>query len=314
MKILVTGGTGMLGGAVAAEPTHHELIMVGSGDADLTDAKQAMSIITDTNPDAILHLAAKVGGVKGNMDNMANFYEDNTLINLNVLRSARLHSLARDKHIKLLSVLSTCIYPDQVQYPLTVQQIHNGPPHDSNFGYAYAKRMLDVHARAVKEQYGLQWMSAVPNNIYGQYDNFSLKSSHVVPALIRKIYEGKNKNKKVVLWGDGSALREFTYSRDVGNILLWMIDNYHSSVPLNIGNTEEYTMSEVASIICDIIGYSYDDILWDATKPSGQLRKPSDNTTFLNEHKDFKYTPLTRGLILTCEWFIEQYPNLRGVL
>jgi len=313
MKVLVTGGTGMIGRALAGVPTSHELVLVGSRDADLTDASQTMSMLDDMKPDAILHLAAKVGGVKGNMDNMADFYEDNTLINLNVLRSARLYSLSCSKPIKVLSVLSTCIYPDQAQYPLTVGQIHDGPPHDSNFGYAYSKRMLDIHTRAVERQYDLKWVSAVPNNIYGEYDNFSLDNSHVIPALIRKIYEGKVKNNQVLLWGDGSALREFTYSRDVADILLWMMDNYHSSTPLNIGSTQEHTIAEVASCICDIMDYCYDDIVWDITKPTGQPRKPSDNSKFLRERKNFSYTPFKEGLRLTCKWFEEEYPNLRGV-
>lgn len=313
MKVLITGGTGMVGMAFNSLKTEHELVLVGSKDANLTSPAEAIELLREIDPDCIVHLAAKVGGVKGNMDNMADFYEENTLINVNVLRSARLLSLEKKKDIKLVSLLSTCIYPDKVNYPLTVDQIHDGPPHESNFGYAYAKRMLDIHAKAVAKQYGLRWVSAVPNNIYGEYDNFSLEDSHVIPAIIRKVYEGKKSGKPIILWGNGTALREFTYSKDIAESLIWMVDNYESQVPLNIGNTREYTIADVARQVCSILDYPFSNIEWDVTKPTGQLKKPSDNSEFLKICNNFDYTELKDGLEKTCRWFCEQYPNVRGV-
>ncbi len=317
MKILITGGSGMVGSAFNRINTQdHFFALLSSQDADLRNSYAAGAAMHDWEPDAIIHLAAKVGGVKGNMERVAEFFEDNILINTNVLKEARHYSERRiaagKPPVKVLSLLSTCIYPDDVQYPLTTDQIHNGPPHPSNFGYAYAKRMLDVHTRAIAQQFDMHWITAVPNNIFGENDNFSLEHSHVVPALIRKIYDAKLTGNPVILWGDGTALREFTYSTDIANILLWMVQNYNDPEPMNIGNHVQHCIKDVAELICNILDYPYDAILWDTDQPTGQLKKPSDNSKFL-QMNDFKYTTLYDGLKKTCDWYIANYPRVRGV-
>ena len=308
MKVLVTGGTGMLGSAFKRAKTSHQIISVGSKDYDLRDQRAASYMISDHTPDAIIHLAARVGGVKGNTDYVANFYHDNILINTNVLDAAQSFGVP-----KVLSLLSTCIYPDQCTYPLTENQIHSGAPHVSNFGYAYAKRMLDVHSKAIRQQYGLKYITAVPNNLYGPNDNFDLDNGHVIPAIIRKSNEAKQLGKEMVLWGSGRPLREFTYSLDIAEILLFLIENYDDPEPINIGNTSEVSIHDVANMICQEIGYG-DDILWDFSKPEGQHRKPSDNSKLLQlGWKKENYTPLYRGIKMTCRWFLKNYPNVRGV-
>ena len=231
MKILITGGTGMVGSAFQKVKTDHELIRVGSSQYDLTSASETWSMFEDIGPDAVIHLAAKVGGVKGNTDHVADFFFENTMINTNVLQTAK-----EFKVQKLVSLLSTCIYPDKVTYPLTEDKIHCGEPHRSNFGYAYAKRMLEVQSRAIRQQYGLNYVTAVPNNIYGKNDNFDLANGHVVPAIIRKIHESNINGNTPTFWGTGRPLREFTYSVDIARILLWMVENYNSPSPINIGN------------------------------------------------------------------------------
>ena len=150
---------------------------------------------------------------------------------------------AKNQNInKVVSLLSTCIYPDSPTYPLTEDQIHNGEPHQSNFGYAYAKRMLEVHSRAIRQQYGLNYVTAVPNNLYGENDNFDLNSGHVIPAIIRKVYEAKQNGNQAKFWGTGRPMREFTYSRDIAKILLWMVENYSSPIPLNIGSPADISI------------------------------------------------------------------------
>ena len=144
-----------------------------------------------------------------------------------------------------MSLLSTCVYPDApyITYPLTEAQLHLGPPHVSNFGYAYAKRAVDVMSRAYRQQYGCNFITAIPNNLYGENDNFHLEDSHVIPALIRKIWEAKINNKKnVKCWGDGTPLREFTYSKDIARILIFLLENYNEPGPINIGSTNEYSI------------------------------------------------------------------------
>ena len=306
-KILITGGTGMVGSAFKAIKTNHELILVGSSDYDLKITDQVKTMLKRVNPDAIIHLAAKVGGVKGNKDYISDFFYDNILINTNLLNEARIAKIK-----KVVSLLSTCIYPDKPIYPLTEDQIHNGEPHQSNFGYAYAKRMLEVQSRAIRMQYGLNYTTAVPNNIYGEFDNFDLENGHVIPAIIRKIWEAKHKNKTPTCWGSGNPLREFTYSKDIARALMLILENYDDALPVNIGCTGESSIKEIVHKICKLLNYD-GEINWDIEKPEGQYRKPSLNKKFLKTFNDFKYTSLDDGLKKTCEWFSLNYPNIRGM-
>lgn len=307
-RILVTGGTGMVGSAFR----RHEpfgVIRVGSSDCDLTDFTETMSLLHEHRPDAVIHLAAKVGGVKGNYDFVGDFFRENTMINTNVLEACRLYGVP-----KVVSLLSTCIYPDKPSYPLTEDQIHAGEPHFSNFGYAYAKRMIEVQSRAYRQQYNCNFVTAVPNNIFGENDNFDLENSHVVPAIIRKVFEAKKNNSpEVILWGDGSPLREFTYSHDIADALMYILRNYDDVMPINIGNTYEVSILEMAEMIVKIIGYG-GELVWDASMPAGQLQKPSSNQRFVSMGWDRAfYTPITSALQATCTWFEKNYPNVRGI-
>jgi GDP-L-fucose synthase len=307
MKILITGGTGMVGASFKNLKTSHDLVLVGSSDYDLRKASECKNMINDIKPDSIIHLAAKVGGVKSNSIYMSDFFYDNVAINSNVLECSR-----KFKIKKVLSLLSTCIYPNNVNYPLTENQIHFGEPHQSNFGYAYAKRMLDVHSRAIRKQYGLNYITAVPNNIYGQNDNFDLENGHVIPAIIRKIYESKESGIPPVFWGSGKPLREFTYSQDIASALMFLIENYNCEKPINIGNTKEYSIKEIVKIVSNFLNYR-GEVIWDDSMPEGQFKKPSSNKNFLKINPDFKYTSLKSGLKETCSWFIKNYPSVRGV-
>ena len=181
-KVLVTGGTGMLGSAFHEILPGTQMVLVGSNDYNLTNYDAALRMMQDHRPDAVIHLAAHVGGVGGNTSYVADFYSDNIRINTNVLDAAHTHNIK-----KVVSLLSTCVYPDSVQYPLTENQLHTGAPHPSNFGYAYAKRMLDVQSKAYRQQHGHNFITAIPNNMFGENDNFDLENGHVVPAIIRKV-------------------------------------------------------------------------------------------------------------------------------
>lgn len=305
----MTGGTGMVGSAFLKTKRDHEIILVGSSDANLTSFSSTVRLLESTKPDSVIHLAARVGGVKSNTAYVADFYLQNTLINTNVLNACHENDIQ-----KVVSLLSTCVYPDKAKYPLTEDQIQQGPPHSSNFGYAYSKRMLDVHSRALRQQYGRNYICAVPNNLYGPGDNFHLEDSHVIPAMIRKIWEAKENGGEVVLWGDGSPLREFTFSKDIADILLFLLEEYNDPEPCNIGCTGEYAISDIAKMICNNLDYDYNKIVWDTSKPMGQLRKPSDNSKLRNTGYDLNsYTALDSGLRETCNWFTENYPNVRGI-
>jgi GDP-L-fucose synthase len=307
---LITGGNGLLGNAfkkilpAALYPTSKEL--------NLRNQKDVATYLTNPDIKTVIHLAAKVGGVKANTDYMSDFYQVNTEINNNIISSCVFKDIP-----KLVCCLSTCIYPDEkyITYPLTEEQLHLGPPHSSNYGYAYAKRMVDIQLQTVRQQYGNQYLSVIPNNLYGEHDNFDLENSHVIPALIRKIWEAKITNKPYFeIWGDGEIYREFTYSNDIAKIILFCLENYKSSEPINIGNTEEYLLKDVIKIIKNNLDYS-GEIVFDNTKPKGQFKKPTSNKKLLDlgwNKQD--YTPLENGLKNTCEWFIKTYPNVRGIL
>ena len=202
--ILITGSSGLLGNEIVS--LCNSELGITSKDCDLTKSNHAILALKDEQVSTVIHCAARVGGVKANTDYVADFFDENIKMNINVLNACK------ERNFKLVSVLSTCIYPDApyVKYPLTEEQLHVGPPHPSNFGYAYAKRMLEVQARAYRQQHGCNFISVIPNNLYGMNDNYHLESGHVIPALIRKFYEAKiNDTKSVVVWGSGKPLREF---------------------------------------------------------------------------------------------------------
>ena len=301
MIALITGGSGMIGTAFK------NLLP----DAEYITKEQLHDFSYIIKDKLVIHLAAKVGGVKANTDFISDFYTHNSEINQKVLDYARI-----GKAKKVVSLLSTCIYPDApyVTYPLTEEQLHMGPPHSSNFGYAYAKRMIDVMSRAYRQQYGCNFITAIPNNLYGENDNFDLENSHVIPALMRKIWEAKiNNQPSVEVWGDGSPLREFTYSLDIAKMLLFLLENYNEPEPINIGNTEEYSIKEVVQILCNELEYD-GKIEWNKTKPNGQFRKTSSNKKLLDlGWQENNFTPLKEGLKRTCKWFKINYPNVRGV-
>jgi len=309
-RILITGGTGMIGISFADLKTPHEILLVGREQADLLDNSQFIRLLQQEKPDAVIHLAAKVGGVKANTDYIADFYTQNIRINCNVLDACHYCGIE-----KVVSLLSTCVYPDAsfVSYPLTEEQLHYGPPHASNFAYAHAKRMLDVQSRAYRQQFGCNFITAIPNNLYGPHDNYDLENSHVIPAIIRKIYEARQTGTPPIFWGDGESLREFTFSQDISKALLFLLENYNDSIPINIGNTKEYSIEDIVKMICTLMEYD-GEVVWDRTKPKGQYRKPSYNKKFIDlGWKEEYYTELEEGLLQTIKHFIDNYPNLRGI-
>jgi GDP-L-fucose synthase len=305
-KILVTGGSGMLGHALSnILPV---AIYLSSKDADLRSKQETESIFSEYTPDIVVHMAAKVGGIKANMNYLGEFYHDNIMINTNVLEACR-----KFKVQKALSILSTCVYPDTAIYPLSEDQIHNGRPHHSNYAYAHAKRMLDVQSRAYRNQYGCNFITAIPNNLFGMYDNFDLEDSHVLPAMIRKFYEATRDDTNVVLWGDGSPLREFTYSRDMAKIIVFLLENYENSHPINVGSTTEHSIKDAAEMISRIFDFK-GEIIWDTSGPPGQLRKPSDNSKLTEMGwPEEEYTNFYDALKTVCEWFESNYDIAKGV-
>tara|TARA_R110002051_G_scaffold125379_2_gene198797 strand:- start:1316 stop:2002 length:687 start_codon:yes stop_codon:yes gene_type:complete len=227
------------------------------------------------------------------------------MINTNVIEASRKAGVKR-----LVAFLSTCVFPDNVSYPLTVDQVHQGEPHSSNYPYAYAKRMADVQIRAYREQYGLNYTSIIPSNIYGPNDNFNLDHGHVMPMLIHKLYLAKKNKTDFTVWGSGKPLREFVYSKDIAKISEWALQNYEGTDPLIISGDEEVSIKDLVELLVDEFKFK-GKVVFDETKPDGQFKKPSDNTTIKELLPDFKYTSFEDGIKETVNWFKENYENAR---
>lgn len=298
MTKVITGGSGLIGSAFK------DGVKLTSK-RDLRDYDKAKFAIAMYKPDVVVHCAAKVGGVGANMQFPADFFMDNIRMNTNVIESC--YEL---KIPKLVSFLSTCVFPDNVEYPLDETKIELGPPHHSNFAYAYAKRMADVQIRAFNQQYGTKYFSVIPCNVYGPNDNFSLEVGHVIPMLIHKCYLAKKNRKTFEVWGDGTPLREFVYSKDVANIVDLLIQKYTGTEPVIISNPTEYSIKQVVDLIVEYVGFK-GRVKWLTDKPNGQHRKPSSNAKLLNIIGDYEFTTLEKGLKESIEWFILNYPNIR---
>ena len=214
-------------------------------------------------------------------------------------------SINYDTH---LNFASTCIFPAEATYPLTYDQLHNGEPHESNYGYAYAKRMLEINSRAYRDQYGMNIVNVIPCNVYGPRDNFSVQAGHVVPGLINKAYHAKWSGSPLQVWGDGSPLREFLYSEDLGKIMDWVLHNYNDPEPLVASPDEEISIGHVAEKLKEI--YGLDELVFQDDMPMGQLRKPSDNSK-LKSLLDFEFTSFDDGLEKTVSWFDNNYESAR---
>jgi GDP-L-fucose synthase len=300
-KILVTGGYGLVGSGFIKP----NFIPISSSESDLRIRGDVDNIFKTVKFDSVIHCAGKVGGLGGNMNNKGQFFYDNIMINTNVIESARVHGIKN-----LVAFLSTCIFPDKVEYPLTESKIHLGPPHFSNDAYAYAKRMADIQIRAYKEQYGLNYKSVIPTNIYGPNDNYDIVNGHVIPSLIHKCYLARENKTDFEIWGTGKPLREFIFSKDVAKLTEWVLDNYTESEPIILSTSEEISIKEIVGIIVELMNFK-GNVTWNTDKPDGQFRKPSDNSKIKSYLPDFKFTPLYDGLKETIEYFEKNYNIVR---
>ena len=297
-RYLITGGAGLVGTSVpfGLKPTRKEV--------DLSNYAQLIGYIRDHKITDIVHCAGKVGGVKSNKQFINDFLVDNLTINANIIKASR--------EVKRATfLLSTCIFPEFAHYPLTEEQIHNGEPHPTNYGYAYAKRMLEVGARSLREQYKVDAKCIVPCNLYGANDNYDMENGHVLPSLIHRCYLSKINNQPFTIWGEGKALREFVFSEDLGRILQMIhVDERSTPDMMIVSPGKEWSIREVVEIIISEMGFS-GELVFDKTKPEGIIRKPTNNTLFTTYFPDFKFTDLKTGLKKTIEDFLAKYPNVR---
>lgn len=313
--VLVTGGSGLVGKALEAEVAarvvgggdNDDWHFVGSKDADLREMAQAEALFARVRPTHVLHLAAKVGGLYSNMARKVDFLRENLAINDAVLRCCQRFGVR-----KLVSCLSTCVFPDATSYPIDESMLHNGRPHASNEGYAMAKRLIDTMNRCYADQFGSCFTSVIPTNIYGPHDNFSIADGHVVPGLIHKCHLAKQAAQPFTVWGSGAPRRQFIFSRDVARLLLWTLDHYDSVEPLilSVDEQDEVSIRDVALQIAAAMRFE-GDVVFDAGKADGQFKKTASNAKLRRLVPEFAFTPIADGLRETVDWFEANYDMAR---
>ncbi len=268
--VVVTGGTGFLGGHLVEDLQNADahVVAVGSSDYDLRQRSQIDAMLADHRPAAVIHLAAVVGGIGANRAEPGRFFYENALMGIELIESCRLAGI--DKTVIAGTV---CAYPKDTPVPFMESELWNGYPEETNAPYGLAKKMLLVQAQAYRQQYGMNVIFLLPVNLYGPRDNFDLETSHVIPAMIRKFEEARAAGApNVTLWGDGSPTREFLYVSDAARAFRLALERYDGAEPVNVGSGDEITIRELALQIQKATGFE-GDIAWDTTKPNGQPRR-----------------------------------------
>lgn len=290
MQILVTGGNGLLGKAL--QEIMPEAKYVSSADYDLTNHEDVNKMFRYIRPDVVIHLAALVSGIQDNIKRPADHFEDNILMNTFMVQMAH-----KFKTPRFMGMLSTCIYPDtSLIYPLTEENIHYGPPTETNFSYAYAKRCMAVQIDACNKQHGANYSYLIPCNIMGKFDKFDDGRSHFMGALIRKIYEAKRDGlNHITMYGTGKALRQYIHADDVARIIKHCVDNdlYKN---MNVAPDEEYSIAEMVRIALHACDCGNMTIKYDRSKPDGQYQKTVSNQVLKSVIPDIKFTPLKTGI------------------
>lgn len=306
-KILITGSSGLVGKAIQNIVTDKEqYIFITSKDADLTDMSETKQLFEKYKPSHVIHLAACVGGLYKNMNNKVEMLEQNLLMNFNIVKCAHDYKVE-----KLIACLSTCIFPDKTTYPINEEMLHNGPPHNSNDCYAYAKRMLEIQCNAYRENYGDNFVCVIPTNIYGPYDNFNLEDGHVIPSLIHKCYLAKKEGKPFIVRGTGKPVRQFIYSEDLGKLILWVLENTNErSLILSVDKKEEVTIERMARLIAKEFDYE-NNLFFDASFSDGQYKKTADNSKLMGLYNDFDFINTEEGIKKTVKWFTNNYETAR---
>ncbi len=310
-RVLVTGGSGLVGQAIqklvkerVELEEKYEFLFLSSKDCNLGVELEVGNLFAQFQPDIVIHLAAQVGGLYLNMREPVDMLEKNLLINYHIIKFSHQFQVKQ-----LIGCLSTCIFPNKIIYPITEEQLHEGPPHDSNFAYSYIKRMLEIQIRCYREQYGSNFSCVTPTNIYGPYDNCSLENGHVIPGLIHQAYLSHQHHTPFQVRGTGKPRRQFLYSYDLARVFLELIGRNKLPDNIIISPTEEYSIGEVAEIIRQ--EFEISELAYQKNYADGQFKKTVSNSRLLTLLPDFKFTKLEDGLKETITWFRTHYPEVR---
>ena len=301
-RVVVTGGAGFLGSFVVEKLQERGcpyIFVPRSRDYDLRDLGAIRRMLKDAKPDIVIHLAARVGGIGANRTHPAEFFYDNLIMGVQLL-----HESWRFGVEKFVAIGTVCAYPKHTPVPFKEEDLWNGYPEETNAPYGLAKKMLLVQSQAYRQQYGFNSIFLLPVNLYGPRDNFNLETSHVIPALIRKCIEAKERgDDHIVVWGTGKPTREFLYVEDAAEGILLATERYNESEPVNLGSGMEISIKDLVHLIARLTGFE-GKIVWDTSKPDGQPRRCLD-TSKAERLFGFKAkTPFEEGLRKTIEWYV----------
>jgi GDP-L-fucose synthase len=300
-RVLVTGGSGFLGKQVLDKLSSRgvaEIVAPRSAQYDLRDGDAIRTVLADARPDVVVHLAAVVGGIGANMATPGQFFYDNAIMGIQLIEESRLAGVER-----FVCVGTVCAYPKHAPAPFKEEDLWNGYPEETNAPYGLAKKMLLVQLQAYRQQYGFDGVYLLPVNLYGPHDNFDERTSHVIPALIKKCCEALESGAdSIVCWGTGRASREFLYVDDAAEGIAAAAARYTSGEPVNLGSGQEISIAELTALIAELVGFG-GEIVWDETKPDGQPRRWLDTSRAEREFGFRAATNLRDGLKRTIEWY-----------
>ena len=308
-KIVVTGGAGFLGSHLTEKLTrlrYKNVFVPRINQYDLREKEAIVRLYQETQPEVVIHLAAVVGGIGANRESPARFFYDNAIMGIQLLEQARIYGVK-----KFVVIGTICAYPKFTPVPFKESDLWNGYPEETNAPYGLAKKMLLVQSQAYRQEYGFNSIYLLSVNLYGPRDNFDPKSSHVIPAIIRKCLEavaiGSN---EIVVWGTGTASREFLYVEDAAEAIILAMEKYDKPDPVNIGSGTEISIKDLARLIADLCGFK-GNFVWDTTKPDGQPRRCLDISKAQKEF-GFKATiPFHEGLKKTVDWYRNEFQRRR---
>jgi len=303
-RVLVTGGAGFLGSHVVRKLEERgckEVFVPRSSVYNLIEMEAVKRLYKDFRPDVVVHMAARVGGIGANMRNPGSFFYENLMMGVQMMEQGRLSGVQ-----KFVAIGTICAYPKFAPVPFKEEDLWNGYPEETNAPYGLAKKMLLVQSQAYRQQYNFNSIFLLPVNLYGPGDNFDPESSHVIPALIRKVVEAKLRGeRRIVAWGTGKPTREFLYVDDAAEGIVLATEKYEKSEPVNLGAGFEISIKELAELICELAGF--DGVIeWDTSKPDGQPRRCLDTSRAKKEFGFEARTDFREGLIRTIDWYRRQ--------
>jgi len=304
-RVLITGGAGFLGSYVVEKLNTRgckEIFIPRSKDYNLVEIDAVRRVYRDANPDIVIHLAAKVGGIGANRDNPGEFFYDNLMMGIQLMDEGRKFGVE-----KFVALGTICCYPKFTSIPFKEEDLWNGYPEETNAPYGLAKKMLLVQAQSYRQQYGFNAIYLMPVNIYGPRDNFNIRTSHVIPALIRKCFNAiKEGKKEIVVWGTGKPTREFIYVEDVAEGIVLATEKYNKSDPVNLGAGFEISIKHLVEMIVKLSDFK-GKIKWDTSMPDGQPRRCLDTRRAIREFGFKAKTDFREGLKKTIKWYKECY-------